>query len=233
MIRRLLLVVLLCAGVAAPAQAEINGQSGGYLMSVRGQPKGLVTVTQEGANVVLAFNLFGLQPNTKHRLVASSKGCSSRTEKVFSRSFTTDSKGTSWDPVPIRADATAIKSVSIRDRAAGRTVACAKATIPVGPGTDSIKVGQPRAVVMISEANALWQLIESFSDLKPNTKYRAVVLPGGCAPGSQPLFGKSFRSNGTGSALVRVKRQAADGATIGAVGVVQRSTGAVVFCEAV
>ena len=86
---------------------------------------------------------------------------------------------------------------------------------------------------MISEANALWQLIESFSDLKPNTKYRAVVLPGGCAPGSQPLFGKSFRSNGTGSALVRVKRQAADGATIGAVGVVQRSTGAVVFCEAV
>ncbi len=52
-------------------------------------------------------------------------------------------------------------------------------------------------------------------------------------PGSQPLFGKSFRSNGTGNALVRVKRQAVDGQTIGAVGDVQRSNGAVVFCKAV
>ncbi len=232
-IRRSMLVALVTATLASPAFAEVNGQSGGYLQSLRGKPLGLVTVTQEGANVVLAFNLFGLAPNTKHRLVASSKGCSSRPEKVFSRSFTTDSKGTSWDPVPIRADATTIKSVSIRDRAAGTRVSCAKATIPVGPGSESIKIDAPKSVLMVSEANADWQLLGSFSGLAPKTRYRAVALPGGCVAGAQPLFGKAFRSNAQGNAVVRVEQAQTPGTTVGAVALLERSSGKVMFCKAV
>ncbi len=231
MIRRLLFVAVLCVGLATPAHAGVNGQSGGF--AFRGPVKGLVTVTQANAEVELAFNLFGLAPQTEYRLLAKKGRCDTSAGHLFGRSFTTDGQGSSWDPVPIKAEATAIKSVAIRERSSGQIVACANRTIPVGPDNDSSKVDRPRAVVMVSEANALWQLIESFSDLKPNTAYRAVALPGGCVRGSQPVFGKSFRSNSTGNALVRVKRQTVDGQTIGAVGLVQRSTGAVVFCKAV
>ncbi len=74
---------------------------------------------------------------------------------------------------------------------------------------------------MISEADALWQLIESFSGLEPSTQYRTVALPGGCVPRSQPLFGKTFRSNAQGDALVRVGRQQVAGKSIGAVALIE------------
>lgn len=231
LIRRSLLVALVCASLGVPVHAsEINGQSGGYLF--RGPVKGLVTVTQDGANVALAFNLFGLQPTTKYRLVASRKGCGASGGKVLARSFTTDGRGTSWDPVPIRADASLITSMSVRDRATGQVVACAKrAAVPLGPDNPSIKIDAPKAVVMISEADALWQLIESFSGLEPSTQYRTVALPGGCVPRSQPLFGKTFRSNAQGDALVRVGRQQVAGKSIGAVALIEAGSREVLFCR--
>lgn len=235
MIRRLLAVGFLCVslGVSAPAHSEmINGQSGGYLF--RGEVKGLVTVTQDGANVLLAFNVFGLQPKTAYRLVAKRGRCDTSAGKLLARSFTTDSAGRSWDPVGIRAQATAIRSMVIRERATGRTVACTeRAAVALGPENTSMKIDAPKAVVMIAEANVLWDLIESFSGLEPNTAYRTVALPGGCVPGSQPLFGKVFRSNSGGDALVRVKRQKIAGKSIGAVGLIDTSTGEITFCRTV
>ena len=234
MIRRLLPAVVLCAclGVTAPAHPlEINGQSGGYLF--RGPVKGLVTLTQQGEKAALAFNLFGLAPKTKYRLSAKIGKCDASSPYLAGRSFTTDARGRSWDPVPIRVDAKAIKSVVIRERASGKTVACANRTVPVGPENFSIKVDRPKAVVMISEANALWLLIESFSGLQPSTQYRTVALPGGCVPGSQPLFGKSFRSNGAGNALVRVKREQVPGKSVGALALIDTSTGEITFCRTV
>ncbi|MBK6762280.1 MAG: hypothetical protein IPG68_02925 [Micrococcales bacterium] len=234
MFRRLLPAVVLCAslGVTAPAHPlELNGQSGGYLF--RGPVKGLVTVTQQDAKAVLAFNLFGLQPKTRYQLSGKRGWCDDASPYLALRSFTTDGKGRSWDPVKIRVDATAIKSVAIRERASGRTIACANRTISVGPENASMKIDRPKAVVMISEANALWQLIESFSGLQPSTRYRTVALPGGCVPGSQPLFGKTFRSNVGGDAVVRVKREQVSGKSIGALALIDTSTGEITFCRTV
>jgi hypothetical protein len=234
MIRRLLPAVVLCAslGATAPAQPlEINGQSGGYLF--RGPVKGLVTLTQQDAKAALAFNLYGLQPKTRYQLSAKKGWCDAASPYLALRSFTTDGKGRSWDPVPIRVDATAIKSVVIRERSSGKAIACANRTIPVGPDNVSIKLDRPKAVVMISEANGLWQLIESFSGLTPSTRYRTVALPGGCVPGSQPLFGKTFRANAGGDAVVRVKREQVSGKSVGAVALIDTSTGEVTFCRTV
>lgn len=225
-------VGLVLVPVAAASGYVINGQSGGYL-EFRGSMKGLVTVTQKDAEVELAFNLFGLQPRTEYRLVAGSKRCGASGGKVLARSFTTDSGGRSWDPAPIRADASRIRSISVRERESGKAVACSgRAAVPFGTGT-TVKIRAPRGVVMVSEAGGMWQLIESFSGLKPRTQYRTVALPGGCVPGSRPLLRKSFRSNAGGDAVVRVRRMQVAGTSIGAVALVDRSTGKVTFCRTV
>lgn len=237
--RRIVVAAMAASGLVlvpvAPSSgfvATINGQSGGYL-EFRGLMKGLVTVTQRDAKAVLAFNLFGLQPRTKYRLVASSKRCGANGGRVLARSFTTDSGGRSWDPVPIRADASRIRSIVVRERDSGKTVACSgRATVPLGPG-NTVKIRAPKGVVLVSEAGGMWQLVESFSGLKPRTKYRTVALPGGCAPGSRPLVRKDFRSNAGGDAVVRVRRKQVGGKSIGAVALVDRSTGEVTFCRTV
>lgn len=193
--------------------------------------KGLVTVTQKDAKVVLAFNLFGLQPDTRYRLIASSKRCGANGGKVLARSFTTDNGGRSWDPVAVRADASRIRSIVVREQDSGKAVACSgRATVPFGPGT-TVKIRAPKGVVMVSEAGGLWELIESFSGLQPRTKYLTLALPGGCVPGSQPLLRKSFRSNAGGDAVIRVKRQQVAGKSIGAVALLEAGSRKVVFCR--
>ncbi|MEZ5184493.1 MAG: hypothetical protein R2720_01995 [Candidatus Nanopelagicales bacterium] len=49
---------------------------------------------------------------------------------------------------------------------------------------------------------------------------------------STPLFGKTFRSNSGGNALVRVKRRQVEGKFIGAVALIEAGNGQVVFCKA-
>ncbi|MBK6762095.1 MAG: hypothetical protein IPG68_01880 [Micrococcales bacterium] len=230
------LVPFAAAGLAAslmavaPASGDvISGHSGGW--SFRGAVKGLVTVTQNDADVTLAFNLFGLRANTKYRLVASSRRCGASGGRMFARAFTSDPRGTSWDPVTFRADASRIKSFSLRERKSGTTVACSgKAAIHVGADNTGIKVARPKAVVMTSEANALWVLMTSVTGLEPNTRYRAAALPGGCVPGAKPLFTHGFRSNAQGNALVRAQRDATAASPISSVAVVERASGKVVFC---
>ena len=216
--------------VGAPATGAASSDSTTSFLFDSGAGKGVVTLTQGAAGTELAFNLYGLKPSTKYRLVVSSQGCDSNSGTMTSRAFRTTSRGSTWDPVTVNSAATP-RSARIVRASSGRTVIC---TNRAHPATSSVKIRNATpGVLAVLQGGDTWRMSLSVGGLRAATKYSMVALEGGCDPSSPVIKRGTFRSTSKGFALVDVRTPALAGSTIGAVAVIQRSTSEVVFCAAV
>ncbi len=193
--------------------------------------KGLVAVGQGSTGAELAFHLFGLKPRTKYRLVVSSRGCSSSRGTITSKGFRTDRKGVVWDPVPVPGTDTPRSARIVRARD-GKVIACNTQLNTPTPPPDVLKLTNASPGLLVVVRSRLnWRISMSIGGLKARERYQLGVLEGGCSTSSPALASTLFTSNGKGAALVDFAPAPQANRTIGAVGLIRRSNGQVVFCK--
>lgn len=221
MMRQAMVVGLGLLVACGPVQAA---DGTGYARYEAGSGRGVVSVTPTS----LAFQFFGLRANTKYRLVISSNDCSAGKGVIVSRSFRTTSRGSTWDPAPVRAAATPRSAKLLRGK---RVVGCTAMNPPLGViNTIKIRNASP-SVVVVDQATSTSRVMASVTGLRKNGQYRLVGLDRPCAREAQVVLGKDFAANRRGEALVDASSSAVSGQRIQSVAVVQSGSAQIVFCK--
>lgn len=193
--------------------------------------KGLVALTQGPSGSEVSFQLFGLKPKTKYRLVVSSRGCTSSKGTIVSRAFRTDGRGAYWDPAAVRSTAE-VASMRIVRKSNGRTVACNTDPQVMQPLVTVSKITNASpGVLVVSRAPGAWRIKLSLGGLKAKATYQLVGLEGGCSRTAPVVAANLFKADRKGAALVDLAPVAEAGRTLTAVGVLERPSGQVVFCK--
>jgi hypothetical protein len=221
MVIKALGVLAASALLAGPATAADGGAA---FVFDADSGKGVVAIS---ADSELSFNLFGLKPNTRYRVIVSSRGCSSLKGTIVKRSFRTDSLGVAWDPVDVQSTAT---PKSARIMRGDRMVACSVDSDPQ-PDVTKITNASP-GLLAVSQNTDQWRISLSIGGLRPQKAYRIVALEGTCSNTAPVLKRGSFRSTVKGAAMVDLKTAPVAGTSIGAVAVARKG-GQLIFCEAV
>lgn len=214
--------------LAGPAVAASPTDTLTEFIIPSGPGKGLIAVTQGPAGSELSFMVAGLSPRTKYTMVISSKGCRSSKGTLVRRGFTTDGRGVAWDPVLSRATAT---PKSVRILKGRQMIVCNPAGHTHRPLVSAIKVTAPKALVSVSRASTMWTASVAVGGLTKNTRYQFAAVQGGCTAGARTLMQGFFTTDRKGFGVLDLQESAMPGFTIDAVGVLNRATGKVMFCQ--
>lgn len=212
-----------CVALCAPAHAA-DGVN--YAVDNAGSGKGVVALTSTD----LSFQFYGLRPNTRFKLVISSKGCASGKGVITGKAFRTNARGFYWDPAPVRVTAVPRTAKIMRG---SKTVGCAPMVQAQDDLTSRVsKIGNATpAILVVDQTPSTWRTAMSITGLRKNAAYQLVGLNGPCARTSPVVVNRSFTANSKGAALVDTSVPAVAGQSILSVGVQQVSNQEVVFCK--
>lgn len=202
-----LAVTALAAGPAAGA-TPLAGESMYWKVDKNGV-KGLVAVnTPNGDDLTVAFQLWGLRPNTKYVLRGSPAACSAPAgAPVFERGFKTNGKGVYWDPVTVPAALAEIASLRLRQDGRSSPLLCINSSSGVtggpNPNIATIKIAFTggRGVAVIDETSTR-RTVVSLTGLKPGVRHTLVIGTDGCGGGGTVLHRYRFTPDAKGRALV-------------------------------
>lgn len=216
--------VLLLAGPVAAVQPADDLTE---FMIPNGPGAGLIAVSRGVSGSQVDFTVSGLQSRTKYTMVVSKKGCATARGTIVRGAFITDRRGVALHSLRTRSDA---KPKSVRILKGRQMIECNPVGTRRKPPVGVVTVGQPKAVVTISQAS-MWSAALAVAGLDKNTRYHFAGVQGGCASNAKTLIQGRFTTDRKGFGMLNLQVSPKAGYAIDSVLVEEQSTAEVAFCE--